>query len=257
ARPHGVLRLRDRRDDQGGAASDRDDHLEQREGAARRVPAPLLLPLHQVPRARDDAEDRRRALSAHQAEAGQRGAERLLPDPRSARPQEEAVDQRIARLAEAALERGRVARGAAREGPDQADPAAARRAAQERTGRASVRAAGVFGTAGEPELMRATAALAAVTICGPFVAMSAQSGENLCDHLRAFERAPMETAENGKPGRRWVELHWIGGWTDFTTGWHMECRDSGAMASKALCAWLSNNTTFEFSNGVPMTFLEC
>jgi len=105
--------------------------------------------------------------------------------------------------------------------------------------------------------MRATAALAAVTICGPFVAMSAQSGENLCDHLRAFERAPMETAENGKPGRRWVELHWIGGWTDFTTGWHMECRDSGAMASKALCAWLSNNTTFEFSNGVPMTFLEC
>src|SRR6185312_13059888 len=125
ARPHGVLRLRDRRDDQGGAASDRDDHLEQREGAARRVPAPLLLPLHQVPRARDDAEDRRRALSEHQAEAGQRGAERLLPDPRRAGTEEES---------------------------DQADPAAARRPPQERAGRAPVRAPGVPGAAGKPQL---------------------------------------------------------------------------------------------------------
>ena len=50
ARSHGVLRLRDRREHQGGEAADRDDHLEQREGAAGRLPAPLLLPLHQVPR---------------------------------------------------------------------------------------------------------------------------------------------------------------------------------------------------------------
>ena len=52
ARSHGVLRLRDRREHQGEAAPDRDDHLEQREGIAGRVPAPLLLPLHQVPRRR-------------------------------------------------------------------------------------------------------------------------------------------------------------------------------------------------------------
>ena len=44
-------------------APDRDDHHEQREGTARRLPAPLLLPLHQFPRPRDDAADRRRALS--------------------------------------------------------------------------------------------------------------------------------------------------------------------------------------------------
>ena len=44
------------------AAADRDDHLEQREGAAGRLPAPLLLPLHQVSRRRDDAADRRRPL---------------------------------------------------------------------------------------------------------------------------------------------------------------------------------------------------
>ncbi|MGH1558732.1 hypothetical protein ACRAWD_15680 [Caulobacter segnis] len=37
-----------------------DHHLEQREGTARRLPAPLLLPLHQVPRCGDDAEHRRR-----------------------------------------------------------------------------------------------------------------------------------------------------------------------------------------------------
>ena len=45
----------------------RDHHVEQREGTARRVPAPLLLPLHQVPRSGDDAADRRGALSGHQA----------------------------------------------------------------------------------------------------------------------------------------------------------------------------------------------
>ena len=62
ARSHGVLRLRDRREHQGEAAPDRDDHLEQREGIAGRLPAPLLLPLHQVPRRRHHEPDRRRAL---------------------------------------------------------------------------------------------------------------------------------------------------------------------------------------------------
>ena len=43
--------------------ADRRHHLQQREGAARRVPAPLLLPLHPLSRRRDDARDRRVALS--------------------------------------------------------------------------------------------------------------------------------------------------------------------------------------------------
>ena len=50
-----------RRDDQGQGPPRRHHHLQQREGAARRLPAPLLLPLHQVPRQRDD--ERRSSMS--------------------------------------------------------------------------------------------------------------------------------------------------------------------------------------------------
>ena len=77
-RPDGVLRLRDARARQGEAPAARLHHLEQREGAARRVPAPLLLPLHQVPRRRDDEADRRRALPEPQEGAARRRAEELL-----------------------------------------------------------------------------------------------------------------------------------------------------------------------------------
>ena len=77
-RPDGVLRLRDARADQGQAPAAGLHHLEQREGAARRVPAPLLLPLHQVPRRRDDEADRRRPLPEPEEGAARRGAEELL-----------------------------------------------------------------------------------------------------------------------------------------------------------------------------------
>ena len=45
-------------------AADRHHHLEQREGAARRLPAPLLLPLHPLPRRGDADADRRGAFPA-------------------------------------------------------------------------------------------------------------------------------------------------------------------------------------------------
>ncbi len=44
-------------------------HLEQREGPARRLPAPLLLPLHPLSRCRDHAPHRRRAFPGDQGGA--------------------------------------------------------------------------------------------------------------------------------------------------------------------------------------------
>ena len=73
-RSHGVLRLRDRRDREGAPPAGRHHHLEQREGTAGRLPAPLLLPLHPVSRSRHHDGDHRRAFPRHQAAAGQRGA---------------------------------------------------------------------------------------------------------------------------------------------------------------------------------------
>jgi MoxR-like ATPase len=102
------------------------------------------------PDARDD--ERRSSTCTYpdiKKRPGARGAERVLRHPRGAGPEEEAVDLRAARLAEAADGRGHVRRIAARPSdPQAADPAAARRAAEERAGRAPVRAAGLHGAAG-------------------------------------------------------------------------------------------------------------
>ena len=69
--------------------------------------------------------------------------ERFFEHARRAGAEEKAVDLRAARLAEAAGGRGHSARSAAQPGPAQDRAAAARRAPQERAGRAPVRAAGV------------------------------------------------------------------------------------------------------------------
>ncbi len=53
--------------------------------AAGRLPAPLLLPLHRLPRPHDPAADRRRALPEHQPVVGQRGAGRVLRRTQGAR----------------------------------------------------------------------------------------------------------------------------------------------------------------------------
>src|SRR4029077_10856814 len=70
-----------------------------------------------------------------------RGARGVLRGARGARAEEEALDLRAARLAEAAARRGHPARGAALQGPQEHHPAAARRAVEERAGRASLRTA--------------------------------------------------------------------------------------------------------------------
>ena len=59
---------------QRAAPPDRRHHLEQREGTARRLSAPLLLPLHPLSRPRYDAGDHRRAFPRHQEAARRRSA---------------------------------------------------------------------------------------------------------------------------------------------------------------------------------------
>jgi MoxR-like ATPase len=54
--------LRDAADDPRAPPAHHLHHVQQREGAARCLPAALLLPLHPLPRQGDDAGDRRRAL---------------------------------------------------------------------------------------------------------------------------------------------------------------------------------------------------
>src|SRR2546425_8220150 len=82
------------------------------------------------------------ALPISEEVAAARGDGSLLRGARSPGPEEEALHLRAARLAEAAARRGHPAGRAALEGPQDDHSAPARRAAQERAGRASVRAPG-------------------------------------------------------------------------------------------------------------------
>src|SRR5262249_54535186 len=102
-------------------------------------------PLHPIPRSRDDDADRGRAFPGIEEGAARRGARSLLQPARCARPQEEAVDVRASRLAEAAARRGHSAGSAEERRQEVADSAAARRAAEERAGRAPVRARRLHG----------------------------------------------------------------------------------------------------------------
>jgi hypothetical protein len=136
-RPDGVLRLRDRADRDGAHPAHRHHHLEQREGTAGRVPAPLFLPLHPLSRHGDDEADRRGAFPRHQADtAPDHGADAVLRDPRPAGAEEEALDLRGAGLAQAAPGRGLAPGGPA---PRRGERAAetARCASEERAGRPS------------------------------------------------------------------------------------------------------------------------
>ena len=131
------------------AAADRHHHLEQREGAAGRLPAPLLLPLHPAFRTR---ETMARIVDVHYPGIKRRLVEEALRIFFEVREvpglQEEALDLRASRLAEAPAVGGYRPRAAARARPPQAHPAAARRAPEERAGRAPVREARLHGKAG-------------------------------------------------------------------------------------------------------------
>src|SRR6185369_14763855 len=111
---------------------------------------------------------------------GGRRAQELLRRPQPAGPEEEAVDVRAAGLAQAAAGRGHPRRRAAIEGREGLDPAADRRAAEERAGREAVR---------EADLHAAKQPLAATGPAEPVPALP-RSGLRPADPLRFEPHAP-------------------------------------------------------------------
>jgi hypothetical protein len=93
------------------SAPDSHHHLQQRKGTARRLPAPLLLPLHRLPGQGDDEEDRRRALSRLKKDLLREAMEVFFELREGARSEKEALHLGADRLAEAADGRGHPARG--------------------------------------------------------------------------------------------------------------------------------------------------
>lgn len=80
--------------------------------------------------------------------------------------------------------------------------------------------------------------------------------DEICTRLHAFETAPRPLGETGST-RDWIEMRWVGAWMDFDNGWHLECRHSSSNSAAELCGWLIENTSFEFSNYLPIRLLEC
>jgi len=102
-----------------------------------------LLPLHPLSGHSNDAQDRRSPLSGAEKRAAGRGARSVLPGSGNPGIEEEAIDIRAARLDQTAGGRRHRSRGAALAGSKEDAAHTARCVAEERAGRASVRAAGV------------------------------------------------------------------------------------------------------------------
>jgi hypothetical protein len=91
---------------------------------------------------------------------------------------------------------------------------------------------------------------------GLALAAPAQATE-LCDQVKAFVQAPLAKGSDGKPVRRWVELHWVGVWMDVDHGWTRTCKQAEDASSHALCGWLVNNSPFEFADTLPKDIMKC
>jgi hypothetical protein len=101
-------------------------------------------------------------------------------------------------------------------------------------------------------MRRAAAIAAAVLACAQSVAPAA-AGQEICTRLNAYIRAPFSTAPGQAPVARSIEFYWqppgiLGA---------VQCVHNGVAANKALCDWLMENTSREFSEQLPDAVLTC
>src|SRR5574344_1784383 len=134
ARSHGVLLLRDAPAHPRQAPPAGVHHLQQRKRTARRLSAPLLLPLHQVPRGGHHAPDRGCAFPGPQRRAARCRHARVLRNPQTARPKEKTLHQRAGGLAQALAGRRNPPRSPAQRRAKNQRPPAGGCSVEERTG---------------------------------------------------------------------------------------------------------------------------
>ena len=98
--------------------------------------------------------------------------------------------------------------------------------------------------------MRALIFATALIALAPAIARA----DDLCDYLKAFEEAPFDRSQE-ETGRRWFEMHWNGAF--LVDQWGLSCSPSPNAAEQALCQWLVEHSSFEFSSNLPLGILQC
>jgi len=110
-----------------------------------------------------------------------------------------------------------------------------------------------WNSTASPSLLSPITAAILLALAIPF---AASADDETCQRVRSFHQAIFDDSE-APVGRRWVEMRWHGHWLDFEKGFGLECRASPDIASTALCAWLRENTSFEFAGMLPRRILTC
>ncbi len=105
--------------------------------------------------------------------------------------------------------------------------------------------------------MRAHCLLRAWLFAGCTTIGNGRPADEICAQLSFFQQGPYTASSkpDGLPDR-WIEMHWRGQWGS-STGWGLSCTHADDAASAGLCAWLLDNTSFEFAEQLSFDILSC
>jgi hypothetical protein len=98
--------------------------------------------------------------------------------------------------------------------------------------------------------------LLAAFFCLSIGTVAAASDDDICSQIARFHRSSFDHTEQ-PIGRHWVELHWVGHWLDFDSGFSLKCKSSTDTAARELCGWLTTHTSIEFPATLPQRILTC